>query len=166
MNAAGILAAALFAGAMGGCAAHEKEDMTLSDTPAAVQATARSVVGGNKVGDIDKTDEDGKVAYEIEYNVGAVEHAVVIAESGDVLEQSVDVEASAVPAAVTDAMTKAHPDAKLGEAELTTESGRNYYELEVMAGGDNRNMQINPDGSVISDKIAKPEAGEDAEKKD
>jgi uncharacterized membrane protein YkoI len=173
MKAVGIVAAVIFAGAMCGCAAHEDEDaISLSDTPAAVQATAKSVAGDNKIGDVGKEDEDGKVAYEVEYNVGSVEHAVVISAAGDIVQQSQDVDWAVVPGPVTDAAKKAHADGKLGEAELITASGKSYYEVETTVGSDLHEMKINADGSVISDKIAnpekdeKPEAGEGGEKKD
>jgi uncharacterized membrane protein YkoI len=172
IKAAGFFGAAIFAAAIWGCAAHEEDEMSLSDTPPAVQATAKSIVGDNKLGDIGKEDEDGKVAYEVEYNVGPVEHAVLISASGEVIQQSQDVEWPAVPAPVTDAAKKAHADGKLGEAELVTASGESYYKVETTVGSDEHKMKINADGTVISDAIAKPEkdekpeAGEGGEKKD
>ena len=131
-----------------------------------MQATAKSVAGDNKIGDVGKEDEDGKIQYEVEYNVGTVEHAVVISAAGDIIQQSQDVDWAAVPGPVTDTAKKAHADGKLGEAELVTAAGKSYYKVETTVGSDLHKMKISADGSVISDKIAKPEKDEKSEAKE
>jgi uncharacterized membrane protein YkoI len=143
------------------------DEDAIAKAPAAVQATVKKVLGDKKCEGFDKEDASGKTAYEVNYKVDGVDHATLIAENGDILEEETDVDLAKVPAAVTGAAAKAHADGKVTEAAIVTTGGNQVYELDVKVGNDTHEMKINADGSVVSDAVEKPEADEkDADKKD
>jgi uncharacterized membrane protein YkoI len=151
--------------AVAGCASNsEKEDM--ASAPAAVQATAKRVLGDRKSEGFDKEDYEGKPAYELTYKVDGVDHSALIAENGELLEEEVDVDLSKVPTPVTSAAMKAHADGKVKEAAIVTASGKQFYELDVIVGKDTHEMKFNTDGSIVSDSVEKPESGEKKEGKE
>lgn len=154
-----LLAALLVAVTLTGCAAHEEHEeseakgsSTLAQAPAPAQESIKKIVGSHKLGDVDAENENGKTTYEAEYKAKS-EYSVSVDETGKILELEVEVDPSIIPAAVTDAATKAHPDSKLGEMAITEANGKLFYELDVKAPDKKYEMQITPDGSILSDAI-------------
>src|SRR5579862_1027217 len=62
------------------------EAAELNDLPAAVQKTARDVVGKSKIEEVEDTFEDGKRATEVEFLRGGKKMAVVISPEGSVIQ--------------------------------------------------------------------------------
>jgi len=160
----GLVAAALVIGAASWGMADD--EAAIAKAPSAVQATVKKVLGDKKCEGFDQEDSDGKPAYEVSYKVDGVDHSTLINQNGDIIEEEVDVELSTVPAPVTDAAKNAHSDGKIKEASIVTASDKKFYELDVKVGDDTHEMKINADGSVISDSIEKPEAGDNDKDKD
>src|SRR5581483_8433857 len=141
--------AAVLAG--GSCAlwAGEAEDAAanLAKAPAAVQATAKKELGDKKLEEFDKEKVGDKVEYEVGWKENGVDHAVIVAENGDVIQHEADIEVSKLPAAVTDAVKKAHPDSKIEEAATANSpDGKEYYDVDVEVGKETHAMNIKADG--------------------
>jgi uncharacterized membrane protein YkoI len=64
-----------------------------------------------------------------------------------------DVAVTDLPKAVTDAVMKVHPNAKLIKAEEETKNGEKYYEIKVHDGQTEREIHVRPDGTVIHDEL-------------
>lgn len=166
------LAAMLIAGSYAARAGEAEEAAAnLAKAPAAVQATAKKELGDKKLEEFDKEKVGDKVEYEAGYKENGVDHAIIIAENGDVIQHEADVEVSKLPAAVTDAIKKAHPDSKIDEAATaTTPDGKEYYDVDVKVGSDTRAMDVKADGTVLSDEVSvenssdSKDAGEGKEK--
>jgi uncharacterized membrane protein YkoI len=153
-------AVALLMVPMFGCAAEKvdeagKNPQTLSKVPDAAKQTITKVVGNNSMGDIETENSDGKTIYSAEYKVKGAEYEVGVSDAGEVMEQAVGVDSSAVPASVVDAVSKAHPDGKMGETDIVAAGGKLYYEIDVKAGDTPYEVKVNADGSVISDSVDK-----------
>jgi uncharacterized membrane protein YkoI len=156
-KAVACVAAAIFATAI---TVRADDEDAMAKAPAAVQATAKKVLGDKKCEGFDKEDADGKPAYEVSYKVDGVDHSTLIAENGDVISEETDVDLAKVPAAVIEAAKTSHADGKIDEAAIVTEDGKSCYELDVIVGKDTHEIKISNDGKVISDSIEKPEADE------
>jgi hypothetical protein len=142
--------------------ADEDASAELAKAPPAVQATAKKALGDKKLEEFDKEEVGGgKVMYEAGWKENDVDHDVLISESGQIIQTEVDVEQEKLPAAVTDAVKKAHADGKLGEAaQATTPDGKQYFSLDVKVGDDTHVMNIAADGKVLSDEVEKASAEE------
>jgi hypothetical protein len=144
--------------------ADEDASAEFAKAPPAVQATAKKALGDKKLEEFDKEEVGGKVMYEAGWKENDVDHDVLISESGQIIQTEVDVEQDKLPAAVTDAVKKAHADGKIGEAaQATTPDGKQYFSLDVKVGDDTHVMNINADGKVISDEVEKA-SGEEKDK--
>jgi hypothetical protein len=64
-----------------------------------------------------------------------------------------DVAVSDLPAAVTDSIKKAHPNAKLIKAEEEIKGADKYYEVKIHDGQTERELHVRPDGTVTRDKL-------------
>ncbi|MFC5270994.1 PepSY-like domain-containing protein [Adhaeribacter terreus] len=69
--------------------------------------------------------------YEVEFEQGTAERSVVLDASGKVLMQKQEIENSAVPAAVTNAIKQKYSGYELDEAEKIEYNGQTYYEVEL-----------------------------------
>ena len=130
----------------------------LAKTPAAVQATVKSIVGQNKLAGCDPEQENGKTVYEISYELkGGGDYTVVVAEDGSVLEREVEVDPSIVPADVIAAAKTAHPDGTFGEDSIVNSQGKLLYEIETKVGKDTHEVKLSAEAKVLSDTVAPPE---------
>jgi hypothetical protein len=163
----GIIGLAVALGIGTSARADEDAAAEFAKAPAAVQATAKNTLGDKKLEEFDKEEVGGKVMYEAGWKENDVDHAVVISESGEVIQTEVDVEQDKLPAAVTDAVKKAHADGKIGEAALATAKDKQFYSIDVKVGEETHVMDVAADGKVISDEVEKASAEEkDAKDKD
>jgi len=150
--------------ACGSIALGDDED-AMAKAPAVVQATAKTILGKNKLAGFDPETENGKTVYEVSIEItGGGDCSVVINDAGTIIEREVEIDKSMVPSDVMDAATKAHPDGAVGETAIVNADGKLFYEIETKVGKDNHEVKIDAVGTVISDSIAAPEAKDAAEK--
>ena len=147
------LALALTSGA--GASAADDAAAHLAKAPAAVQATAHKALGDKKLAEFAKEELDGKLVYEVGWKEGDVDHAAIIDATGKLLQTEADVELDKVPAAVTQAAKKAHPEGKIKEAALATADGKEFYSLDVEVGKEKHVMSVSADGKVLADAVEK-----------
>jgi hypothetical protein len=163
----GSLVFGIVISAGGAALADEDAAASLAKAPAAVQATAKKELGEKKLEEFDKEIVGGKVEYEVGYSEKGVDHAIIVAEDGSVIQHEADVEVDKLPKPVTDAVTKAHVDGKITEAaNATSPDGKTYFDVDVKVGDEMHAMDINADGTVISDEISKSASDEKSEAKD
>jgi hypothetical protein len=145
--------------------AEEKDPAAaLAKAPKAVQAAAKKALGDKKLEELDKENVGGKVLYEVGFKVGGVDHAYIINEAGEVLQEEADVEVSKLPAAVTAAVKKAQPECKIDEAAEATAGEHKFYVVDVKVGKDTHALKIKADGTLIADDVEKPVSDEKDEK--
>jgi uncharacterized membrane protein YkoI len=140
-----------------------KDDAALAKAPAAVQAAAKKALGDKKLEEFGKESVGGKILYEVGFKVGAVDHAYIVSEAGDLVQEEEDVEVAKLPAPVLEAVKKAQPDGKIDEAALATAGKKTFYEVDVKVGKDVHALKISKKGKLISDEIEKSLDGEKPE---
>jgi len=132
-----------------------KDDAALAKAPAAVQAAAKKALGDKKLDEFGKESVNGKILYEVGYKVGSVDHAYILSESGDLVQEEEDVEVAKLPMAVTEAVKKAQPTGKIDEAAMATAGTKTFYEVDVKVGKETHALKISKKGKLISDEIEK-----------
>lgn len=136
-------------------AAEKSPAAGLAKAPEAVQTAAKKALGDKKLEEFDKESVGGKIVYEVGFKVGEVDHAYIISESGEVLQEEADVEVAKLPAAVTEAVKKAEPGGKIDEAATATAGKKHFYEIDVKVGKETHAIKVKADGTIIADEIEK-----------
>ena len=132
--------------------AGEKDDAALAKAPAAVQTATKKALGEKKLEEFGKESVGGKTVYEVGFKVGDVDHAYIISDSGELIQEEADLEVSKLPAEVKDALKKAEPEGKIDEAATATAGDKHFYEVNVIVGKTTHAIKVNADGTVIADE--------------
>jgi uncharacterized membrane protein YkoI len=148
-----------------GVRAMADDEDKLAKAPAVVQDVVKKVLGDKgKLEGFETTEENGKPAFDIDLSIGGTSYAMIITAAGEVIQREVEITTAMVPPAVLDAAAKAHADGKASEISIITHGSDMYYEVEMKVGKDEHDINITPDGKVLADTIAKPEAPDAGEK--
>ncbi|MBN2376289.1 MAG: PepSY-like domain-containing protein [Sedimentisphaerales bacterium] len=163
----------------------DEVEVSLDEVPAVVKATILKEANGAEIKEIEKEVEDGKVVYEAEFEVDGQEVEVEVAEDGTLLsreiddedevgdvdddedednEDEVEVSLDEVPAAVKATILKEANGAEVEEVEKEVEDGKVVYEAEFMVDGQEVEIEVAEDGTLLSREIDnEDEEGDDAE---
>jgi uncharacterized membrane protein YkoI len=140
--------------------AAEAKKLVLSDLPAAVQKTVQSQlnVGGGKVGEIDRDEEDGEVSYVVEIVKGDDARDMMVSEEGKLLEWEVDLEE--VPAVAQTTIKKVVGNGTIDSIDKTSEEdGSISYEVEMTSkAGKDRFLTVTADGKLVRLELGLEEA--------
>ncbi len=136
----------------------EEKKIRLDQAPPAVQAAILKVVGGNPIKEIVVEVDDGVAEYEAEYTVNGVEHSVVCAATGHVMEREHGVQASSLPPAVLSALAKRFPGSKIVEANAVQVF---FYEVEVEKNGKKVEVSVMASGEIEDDEDEEEEKDDD-----
>ena len=135
--------------------AGEKDDAALAKAPAAVQVATKKALGDKKLEEFGKESIGDKIVYEVGFKVGSVDHAYIISDKGELLQEEADVDVAKLPAAVVATVKKAQPDCKIDEAALATAGDKKFYEIDVKVGKEIHAIKVELDGKLIADEIEK-----------
>jgi hypothetical protein len=127
----------------------------LAKAPAAIQASAKQLLGEKKLEEFDKESLDGKTTYEIGFKVGDVDHSYILDESGKLIQEEADIATDKLPAAVTDAIKKAQPKGEVSEAADATANGNHFFVVDVNVDKVHHVLSVKADGALIADQIEK-----------
>jgi hypothetical protein len=117
----------------------------LDKAPQAVQATVKKLLGKGKLLEL-ALEGDGN--YELDYRVNGIHQAAIISKTGEIQEEEITVAASTLPKAVTEAVNKLYPKAKITLAEKSTTKDGVEYELRVSVGKKSHTITLSPEGKV------------------
>jgi len=156
-----------------------EEAVDLQDCPKVVQKTLKRESKGGKIVEIEKEKEDGKTIYEAEVMIGGKEYEVEIAECGTLLSkvleaeedeedaedeedngEEVGVKLSDLPKSVRKTLKREAIGGKIEEIEKEKEGGETVFEAEVEIDGNEYEIEIASDGTLLS-KILEDEDEED-----
>ncbi len=126
------------------------EEDDLRSLPPAVQKTARALVGKLKVEEVEDTFEGGKRAYEVEFRRNDEKMAIVISETGKLIQTEHRLSPEDAPAQVKEAMKKKFPDGKISHFTKVEKVGGTVFEVTVNAGGKSHKLLLNEEGQPLS----------------
>ena len=118
---------------------------SLNKAPPAVQATVKKLLGKGKLLEL-ALEGDGN--YELDYRVNGIHQAAIISKTGEIQEEEITVAASTLPKAVTEAVNKLYPKAKITLAEKSTSKDGVEYELRVSVDKKSHTITLSPEGKV------------------
>lgn len=114
--------------------------------PKVVKAALTRELHGKKPEKIEMESEDGFVAYEAKAKIGGLTKDFKVTADGRLIEIEQKLNAGKLPKALSDAIHKRLPKAKLEKAELVNLT---YYEVKVLIDGKKRTLKLLSNGREI-----------------
>jgi uncharacterized membrane protein YkoI len=161
---------AVVALALGGCNMMNKDKseegdhakkMASSDLPAKVQSAVNSKFPNAQIRSAEKETENGKVIYDVELTQNGKHYEMDINEDGTIAETESAIEASALPAPVSQAVQAKYPGGTVKEVmekRKGNEQAVSEYEIVVKpSSGKSQELTIAPDGRVTESKSGEEE---------
>ena len=129
-------------------------EVTLAETPAAVQKTVTVQVGAGKLEGIDKTFDDGEVGYEVVMTTkDGRERSFTVDQDGTLT--SIEVTLAETPATVQKTVTTQVGAGKLESIEKTFDAGEVSYEVMMKTReGQAREFTVEENGTLASVEVA------------
>jgi uncharacterized membrane protein YkoI len=127
-------------------------EVTLADTPPAVQKTIQSQIGQGAVESIDKSFEDGKVSYEVDWKAkDGAERSLTVLENGQL--DSIEVALTETPPAVQTTVIREATGAQVVSVDKTFDDKAVFYDVTINRGGVERDIEVAENGKVESRQV-------------
>jgi len=128
-------------------ACNNKEEQTV-DVPAAVKDVFSA--SHPHATDVTWEAEDGN--YEADYKTGEQKHTAVYSPAGKLLETETEIKPTELPVPVQATLESKYHGLEVKEAEKITLENGTRYEAEIDKGGQELEIILSEDGSIISEK--------------
>ena len=94
---------------------------------------------------------EGKTAYEVEYKKNGKEYEFYYSAEGVLLQKEEEIDVKALPDPVVQAILKAHPKAKIKEAEklMKPDGTVTGYEVEIKVAGKEIELELDVNGNIL-----------------
>ncbi len=150
----GIVAAVALCVALNASYAQKEEEdeheVERSALPPNVERAVASVSAGATLRGLSSEVENGQTFYEAELLAGGRSKDVLIDSNGNIVEIEEEVEVTALPSAVRDALIARAGKARIDRVESITKSGSVVaYEAQLKKGRKRSEIQIDPRGKII-----------------
>ena len=95
---------------------------------------------------------EGKTAYEVEYKRDGKEYEFLYSPEGVLLQKEEEVDVKTLPDPVIQAILKAHPKAKIKEAEklMKPDGTVTGYEVEIKVAGKELELELDINGKILN----------------
>jgi len=120
--------------------------------PPAVIASFEKSYPAATIKSYEREERGGETCYEIESIEGTIERDIIYNAGGGVLEIEESLAINQIPERVRKSVEKNHSQGKIVSAEKVTQGATITYELIVQSAGKKIEMEIDPDGGIISSK--------------
>ena len=129
-------------------------EVSLAETPAAVQKTILAQVKDGTLAGIDRAAEDGETFFDVEFTTKAGQERVLsVAEDGTLL--SVEVALDETPPAVQGTIKTQAGDGKIDQIEKCFDDGVTTYEIGFTSkSGKERSFTVGADGRIVSVEVS------------
>ena len=132
----------------------KKEEVRLTDVPAAVRATIERELGGVIPEKIERQTEEGTIRYEVDAEMAdGREIDLDVAEDGTLLEKKEEVRLTDVPVAVRATIKRELGGVMPEKVERVTEGGTIHYEVEAEVSGKDIELEIGEDGTLLDKEV-------------
>lgn len=126
------------------------EEMFLAELPAAVQKTIQTEIGDGKLGEIDKSVDEGEITYDVEFTRGGKTRSICVGAAGELLETQMFL--SELPVVLQKAIEAQPGSGTLGDIMKCMEAGEVDYDVEITQAGKTRTLTFGPDGTLTSEE--------------
>ena len=130
--------------------AGEKE-LKKDQVPKAVIAAFEKAFPNAKELEFEEELFEGKTAYEVEYKRDGKEYEFLYSPEGVLLQKEEEVDVKTLPDPVIQAILKAHPKAKIKEAEklMKLDGTVTGYEVEIKVAGKELELELDVNGKIL-----------------
>jgi uncharacterized membrane protein YkoI len=119
----------------------------MREVPESVRKTIRAQVGEAKLGDIDKTFEEGRFTYDVEMTRNGVERSFTVGADGKLLDLQVFI--TETPEAVQKAIRKQVENGSITRIDKNIEDEETAYDVEAQTRGAKISFSVDPNGKLI-----------------
>lgn len=127
-------------------------EVTLAETPVAVQKTIQAQAGGWGLESIDKNLDDSEASYDVEVSKDGQNKTFTVGEDGTLL--STEKTLAEVPAAVQKTVQTQMSDGKLKNIDEMFDDDGTTYDVDVIGkDGRDRGFTVAPDGRLLSEQV-------------
>lgn len=134
---------------------NDETPIAFEQAPKAVQAAALTLTDAKSIGKITREgDEDDEMVYEVEYTRDGVACSATFSRTGEIMELEHEVAQAKLPAAVLESLKEELPGATFEKPVAVTKM---YYEIQVVEGGKQREIKIDPSGEIHDDHAGQDE---------
>lgn len=146
-----IMAALAAACLLTGPANAGEKELGRHQVPKAVLEAFEKAQPGAKGVEYEREEFEGKAAYEAEYKVDGKEYEFLYAADGTLLRKDEEIDVQTLPEPVGQAIAKAHPGAKVKEAEkvMSPDGAITGYEVEIKSAGKELELELDAAGKVL-----------------
>lgn len=130
----------------------DERELDRDEVPKAVLDAFEKAHPNAKEVEFEKETFIGKEAYEVEYQIDGKEYEFLYGADGVLLQQEEEIDVSVLPEAIVNAIKKAHPKAKIMEAEklLKPDGMLIGYEVEIdMPKGKKAELELDVNGNIL-----------------
>ena len=94
---------------------------------------------------------EGKIAYEVEYKKDGKDYEFLYSADGTLLQKEEEIDVKTLPDPVVQAILKAHPKAKIKEAEklMKPDGTVTGYEVEIKVAGKEIELELDVSGNIL-----------------
>ena len=134
----------------GQASASEKE-LKKDQVPKAVIAAFEKAFPNAKELEFEEALFDGKTTYEVEYKKDGKEYEFLYSTEGVLIQKEEDIDVKTLPDPVIQAILKAHPKAKIKEAEKSMKPDGTVtgYEVEIKVAGKELELELDVNGKIL-----------------
>jgi uncharacterized membrane protein YkoI len=138
-------------------AAGEEKELSAKQVPQAVHEAFQKAYPGAKSPKFSQEVSDGKTTYEVEFKEQGKEIEATFSAEGTLLETEQEIKISELPKEIVAAIEKAHPGAKLKEAEklLKADGSLSGFEVEIKVGKQELELTLDPSGTILKTEAEK-----------
>ncbi len=138
--------------AAGASANAKEEKVPLDQVPKAVADAVKAKFPGAELTDAEKETADGKTTYEIGLEHKGQKYTVSATAAGIITEIERAMSEKDLPKAVTDAIKKKYPNAKIEGAEEATADNTTTYEVIVKNGKKELELTLDASGKILKEQ--------------
>jgi uncharacterized membrane protein YkoI len=138
-------------------------EVSLAETPAAVQKTVKAAVGAGTLVSVDRTFDEGQASYEVTMTTkDGQERAFSVEENGTI--SSMEVALAETPAGVQKTVIAQVGAGKLGSITRISDEGITYDVDMTAANGNAREFSVGADGRLLSIRVTLADTGPEVQK--
>lgn len=128
------------------------KEISLAESPIAVQKTIRERVGGGKLGDISKTTDKGDVFYDVNFSRDGKSRSLTIDEKGVSESEEEEVSLAQTPAAVQKTIRGKLGEGKVESISKGSDEGEIYYDVAISEKEKREEFSVGKNGELLEDQ--------------
>jgi len=128
------------------------KELRSSELPVTVSTMIKNKYGAIETDKVIYTEENGRIVYTVEGEINDMDHYFIFDEKGTVLKHKQKLRKSEIPIQVLNAILTAYNGFEIRDADLTEESGKAIYNLDLSKSKTRVSVTIDSEGKILEFK--------------